>query len=191
VPGECYPATWTAVLSFLSGPSSSLIAELEHAGCEHQTLDLGPSFGLAEQLADQLGPDMPKVLINVLASTEPSLLESAANDQIEDAVDRNLTRLLIVCQQAGREMLDRREGVIVTVLAGDEDDELSAVTDRAATGLMRVLGVEWAPQGVRVMTIQPVGPASPSRDGAVARAVAFLASEEASFVTASELVVGA
>jgi NAD(P)-dependent dehydrogenase (short-subunit alcohol dehydrogenase family) len=185
------PPTWNAALSVLSQSPGSLISELERTGCRLQPLDLGPSSRLPDQLAEQLGPDMPHVLINVLGSGSADALESATNDDIEALVDGNLTRLLLVCQQAGRQMLGRGAGVIITVLAGDEDNELSAVTDRAAMGLMRVLGVEWAAEGVRVMTIQPSGPASVSRDGAIARSVAFLGSDDASFVTASELVVGA
>lgn len=183
-------APWTAALNSTAEPSSAFLNELGQAGCEIQSWASPAGTDASAAVAEPRSTEVPDALINVLSASSGDPLESAATERIEEFVNRNLTHLLVTCQNFGRAMLQRGSGVIVTVLVGDEADALSMVTDRAATGLMRVFGVEWAAQGVRTVTVSPAGIPGPERDEAVARAVAYLASDGASFVTASELVVG-
>jgi len=134
----------------------------------------------------------PKTLINLLHSQEAGAHpEKVSNDALRQGVDANLTRTLLTCQEVGRAMLEAGRGTIVFVLAGAVDDAVSSVTDTAVLGLLKVLSVEWASQQVRVVAVSPSGPPGPARDAAIAETVAFLASDEASYVTGAVIPVQA
>jgi NAD(P)-dependent dehydrogenase (short-subunit alcohol dehydrogenase family) len=122
-------------------------------------------------------------------------------------------------QAAARPMLAAGRGVIVNIssLTGHVGLARRAAYTAAKhglEGLTKVLGVEWAARGVRVVSVSPAYVATELLEGTsraggftlddvagrtpmrrlaapeeVARAVAFLASDEASFVTGSSLLV--
>lgn len=134
----------------------------------------------------------PQAMINLLHSRHPGVRpESVTNTQLRGAFDGELTRTLVNCQEVGRAMIEAGGGTIVFVLAGVPDDPLSNVVDDAAIGLMRVLGVEWAGAGVRVVAVSPTGPPGPARDAAVDATVAFLISADAAYVTGTTVPVHA
>ena len=134
-------------------------------------------------------------------------------------LDLDLTAAFVGCQVAGRHMVAAGRGVIVNVssIAGH-----TALPQRAAyctakhglIGLTKVLSAEWAPHGVRVVSVDPAFVMTPlvrqtMADGRfaeedilrrtplgrlgegveVARAVRFLASDAASYVTGAQLMV--
>lgn len=172
----------------------ALLAELAAGGAAVATLELpGSPQDMAARIAAHLtGEPVPDALVNLVgAPATPTPLEELATAEWQRALTANLTRSLLTCQGVGKAMLAAGRGTVVTVLGGQPRDARSVVIDEAAVGLMRVLGVEWAPLGVRVVTIRPGGVPSEARDREVAAAVAYLVSEEASYVTASELEVRA
>jgi 3-oxoacyl-[acyl-carrier protein] reductase len=131
----------------------------------------------------------------------------------------NLTGPLLCSQAVGRYMIGARRGVIVNV--GSILGELGmpmraayAATKHALVGLTRVLAVEWAEHGVRVVNVEPAYVRSGLDDqdrtdggysgediarrtplgryaepGEIAKTVAFLATDDASFITGSSIPV--
>lgn len=137
----------------------------------------------------------------------------------ERAIGVMLTGAFWGCQLAGRHMLERRRGVILNMAS---INAFAAIEGRAAYGaakaglvqLTKVLGVEWAPMGVRVNAIAPgvIATEMAARGeekgysslsvyrkrtpmgrlgevSEVAEAALFLASDEAAFITAECLRV--
>jgi 3-oxoacyl-[acyl-carrier protein] reductase len=131
----------------------------------------------------------------------------------------NLTGPLVCSQAVGRRMIAAGRGVIVNVgsIFGETGMPMRAAyaaTKHGLLGLTRVLAVEWAPHGVRVVAVAPafVRTGLDDRDqcdggytaddiarrtplgryaepSEIARTVAFLASDDASFVTGSSVAV--
>jgi 3-oxoacyl-[acyl-carrier protein] reductase len=131
----------------------------------------------------------------------------------------NLTGTFLCAQAAARHMLPAGRGVIVNIgslfaATGMPMRAAYAASKHGVVGLTKVLAIEWASRGVRVVAVDPayVSTAlddSDQRDGGyteadiarrtpmgryaepaeVARVVAFLAADAASFVTGSEIAV--
>src|SRR5438046_2444900 len=134
-------------------------------------------------------------------------------------VDTNLSGVFFGCQAAGRQMLAQGGGVIVNVSSiyghtGVPRRAAYASTKHAVLGLTRVLAVEWARQGVRVVSLDPAYIKTPldeldqatgdytdadilrrtpmGRFGTlqdVARAAVFLASDDSAYMTGPSLLV--
>ena len=172
---------------------------------------------LATRARDELGGLDVWVNNAGIGMVRPSL-ELTLEDW-QRTLDLDLTAAFVGCQVAGRHMVAAGRGVIVNVssIAGH-----TALPQRAAyctakhglIGLTKVLSAEWAPHGVRVVSVDPAFVMTPlvrqtMADGRfaeedilgrtplgrlgegveVARAVRFLASDAASYVTGAQLMV--
>jgi len=131
----------------------------------------------------------------------------------------NLTGPLLCSQAVGRYMLDAGGGVIINIgsIFGETGMPMRAAyaaSKHGLVGLTRVLAVEWASRGVRVVTVEPAYVRTglddqDQKDGGysaneivartplgryvepheIAATVAFLASDEASFITGATIAV--
>jgi 3-oxoacyl-[acyl-carrier protein] reductase len=134
-------------------------------------------------------------------------------------IDLDLTATFVGCQVAGRHMVAAGRGVIVNVssVAGHTALPLRAAycaAKHGVVGLTKVLSSEWAPHGVRVVSVDPAFVMTPlvrqsmadgrfaeediigrtplgrlGQGAEVARAVRFLASDAAAYVTGAQLMV--
>ena len=188
------------------------------------------AVGTASELTEPDAPDeLVRWVLDELGRLD-ILVNNAGAGQVADSetldladwqriIDLDLTVPFRCAQAAARPMLAARRGVIVNIssLTGHV-----ALARRAAytaakhgiEGLTKVLGVEWARRGVRVVSVSPAYVATEllagtSRAGGftledvagrtpmrrlaepeeVARVVAFLASDDASFITGSSVLV--
>jgi NAD(P)-dependent dehydrogenase (short-subunit alcohol dehydrogenase family) len=135
------------------------------------------------------------------------------------ALDVMLTAPFLCAQEAGRHMLAQGRGVIVNVASivahvGLPRRAAYVTAKHGLLGLTRTLAVEWAPHGVRVVSVDPAYIATDliqktMRSGGfdaaalerrtplgrlgtpeeVARTIAFLASDAASYTTGSATIV--
>jgi 3-oxoacyl-[acyl-carrier protein] reductase len=131
----------------------------------------------------------------------------------------NLTGTFLCAQAAARHMLQAGRGVIVNVgsvfaATGMPMRAAYAASKHGVVGLTKVLGTEWATRGIRVVAVDPAYVRTALDDAdqraggytaedierrtpmgryaepaEIARVVAFLASDDASFVTGSEVAV--
>ena len=131
----------------------------------------------------------------------------------------NLTGTFLCAQAAARHMLPAGRGVIVNIASlfgatGMPMRAAYAASKHAVVGLTKVLATEWAGRGIRVVAVEPAYIRTALDDAdqvaggyttadierrtpmgryaepaEIARVVAFLASDEASYVTGSEIAV--
>jgi len=131
----------------------------------------------------------------------------------------NLTGTFLCAQAAARHMLPAGRGVIVNVgsvfaATGMPMRAAYAASKHGVVGLTKVLGTEWATRGIRVVAVDPAYVRTALDDAdqraggytaedierrtpmgryaepaEIARVVAFLASDDASFITGSEIAV--
>jgi 3-oxoacyl-[acyl-carrier protein] reductase len=178
-------------------------------------------------------PEAPAALVeSVLAELGrlDVLVNNAGSGQVGDSdaldladwqriIDLDLTAPFRCAQAAARPMLAAGSGVIVNVSSllghiGLPRRAAYAAAKHGLEGLTKVLAVEWAARGVRVVSVSPAYVATELLEGTsraggftlddvagrtpmrrlaspeeVARVVAFLASDDASFVTGSSVLV--
>jgi NAD(P)-dependent dehydrogenase (short-subunit alcohol dehydrogenase family) len=188
------------------------------------------AVGVGVELTD---PDAPEALVErALAELGrlDVLVNNAGAGQVADSatlelaewqriIDLDLTAPFRCAQAAARPMLAAGRGVIVNISSllghiGIPRRAAYAAAKHGLEGLTKVLGVEWAARGVRVVSVSPAYVATELLEGTsraggftlddvagrtplrrlaepeeVARVVAFLASDEASFVTGSSVRV--
>jgi 3-oxoacyl-[acyl-carrier protein] reductase len=131
----------------------------------------------------------------------------------------NLTGTFLCAQAAARHMLPAGGGVIVNIgsvfaATGMPMRAAYAASKHGVVGLTKVLGTEWATRGIRVVAVDPAYVRTTLDDAdqraggytaddierrtpmgryaepaEIARVVAFLASDDASFITGSEIAV--
>lgn len=162
-------------------------------GCAGVTGDLADR-ALAARLADAALAEGPvDALVCADLALEPGDPADLDDERWAGRIARGATAPLVLAQRLGRGMLERGSGVIVALVAGPEADDAGAVAGGAALhGLAKVLAVEWAPRGVRVVTVTlspdlAAGTAPAAELERVAGTVAYACSPEASFVTGAVL----
>jgi NAD(P)-dependent dehydrogenase (short-subunit alcohol dehydrogenase family) len=131
----------------------------------------------------------------------------------------NLTGTFLCAQAAARHMLPAGRGVIVNVgsvfaATGMPMRAAYSASKHGVVGLTKVLGTEWAARGIRVVAVDPAYVRTALDDAdqraggyttedierrtpmgryaepaEIARVVAFLAADDASFITGSEIAV--
>jgi NAD(P)-dependent dehydrogenase (short-subunit alcohol dehydrogenase family) len=188
------------------------------------------ALGVAAELTDPAGPlalvecaleqfGRLDVLVNNAGAGQVADSETLDPAEWQRIIDIDLTAPFLCAQAAARPMLAAGSGVIVNISSltghiGLARRAAYTAAKHGIEGLTKTLGVEWAPRGVRVVSVSPayvatellagtskaggftlddVAGRTPLRRLAepeeVARVVAFLASDDASFITGSTVLV--
>jgi NAD(P)-dependent dehydrogenase (short-subunit alcohol dehydrogenase family) len=207
--------------TLLVGGSSALderISEQLAAGAARvRRFSLGASQGdTGAALQEGIRADVASVVadvgaIDALVLKTPQLPDLPASGITPDALDHVLRESVVAgffwCQAVAASMRERGRGVIVIVgsvdaFQAEAGGALRSLVHGGLLGLVRSLGVEWAPLGVRVVGVAhsaearadddamrrtPIG-RLPS-DVEVAATVDFLCSDEASYVAGETIRV--
>jgi NAD(P)-dependent dehydrogenase (short-subunit alcohol dehydrogenase family) len=189
-----------------------------HVGVELDVCSRASVDAAVAEVVERLGE--PTVLVNNAAVNRIGPSETLPEEDWQHVLDTNLMGVARCCQAVGARMLEQGRGVIVNVTSlfgpfmGAPWRGPYAASKAGIVGLTRVLAVEWAGRGVRVVAVAPGPVRTPMveqaiRDGIlvedeivdrvpagrlaepedVARAVALIASPKAGFVTGSVLTV--
>ena len=172
---------------------------------------------MVEAAVEQLGG--LHILVNNAGAGFVSPSEELAEPDWRRLIDLDLTAPFLCAQAAGRHMLGADGGVIVNVASvfghtGIPGRAAYAAAKHGLIGLTKVLGAEWASRGVRCVAVSPgyvstdlvkenmrrgafdeadIERRTPlgrlASPGEVARVIAFLASDAASYMTGSEVLV--
>jgi 3-oxoacyl-[acyl-carrier protein] reductase len=156
------------------------------------------------------------ILVNNAGITRDGLIARMPDDDWRDVLETNLGGAFYTCRAAARGMMKRRSGAIVNVssivgLRGNPGQTNYAAAKAAIVGFTKSLARELGARGVRanvvapgyistaltdvlpedaraaMLAATPLGRLGDPED--VARAVRFLCSDEASFITGEVLVV--
>jgi 3-oxoacyl-[acyl-carrier protein] reductase len=176
--------------------------------------DPGSAARLIEESVTELGG--LDVLVNNAGVTRDGLLVRMSDADVDTVIDTDLKSVFYVTRPAAKIMMKARAGSIVNVssvvgLVGNAGQTNYAAAKAGIIGFTRSLARELAPRGVRCNAVAPgfidtdmtsglgesvreaaQGMIAAGRFGSpseVAAAVAFLASEEASYVTGQVLAV--
>ncbi len=159
------------------------------------------------------------VLVNNAGAGQVAASETLAPADFRRVIDLDLVAPFECAQAAARVMLSARRGVIVNLSSVTAHTGLArraaySAAKHGLEGLTKTLAAEWSPRGVRVVSVAPayvatdllagtmaaggftledVAERTPLRRLAepeeVARVVAFLVSDEASYITGSSVMV--
>ena len=190
----------------------------DHLGLELNVGSRASVDAAVAEVVERLGE--PTVLVNNAGINRIGPAESLSEEDWAAVLDVNLMGTARCCQAVGTRMLAAGAGVIVNVssitgaFVGVPGRAPYAASKAGIVGLTRVLGVEWAPFGVRVVGLapgpvktrmveqaisdgilveeeilerMPAGRLATPKD--VARALVLLASPGAAFVVGETLVV--
>lgn len=157
-------------------------------------------------------------LVNCAIVQRPGPLVELAEDAWREVLDVGLTGTFLMCKAFGRWMLDNaRQGAVVNITSMAAEQPYAGAgpysTVKAGTAMLTYqLGLEWAAEGIRVNACAPGHIETPltaylqdpeikrARSEAtpiprvgqpedVAAAILFLLSDEASYVTATQLMI--
>ncbi len=102
------------------------------------------------------------VLVNNAGIGMAMAAEDEPIDHFRSVVDVNLSSLFLLCQLAGRHMIERRQGSVVNIasvlglVASTPIKQASYCASKGAVvNLTRELGAQWARKGVRVNALAP------------------------------------
>ena len=200
-----------------SAPLDERIAEQFAAGgALVRRFSLGATQGAAAALQEVIRTDVESVVaeagaIDALVLKTPQLPDLPASGITGDALDRVLRESVVAgffwCQAVAASMRVRGRGVIVIVgsvdaFQAEAGGALRSLVHGGLLGLVRSLGVEWAPLGIRVVGVAHSAEARADDDAArrtpigrlptdveVAATVDFLCSDEASYVAGETIRV--
>ncbi len=156
------------------------------------------------------------VLVNNAGVTRDNLIMRLSEEDYDKVLDTNLKGAFLCCKAASRLMMRQRYGRIVNLssvvgLRGNAGQTAYAASKAGIVGLTKSLAKELASRGVtanavapgyietdmtaalpeatRAAMVQGIPAARPGKPEEVARAVAFLASEESGYITGQVLCV--
>ena len=112
----------------------------------------------ADRVADELGP--PALLITAAGVYEQAPVEDIDDERWRRMLQIHLGGVANACWAVLPGMLAKSEGTVVTIsselaLAGGSNDAHYVAAKGAILGFTRSLGVELAPQGIRVNSVAP------------------------------------
>ena len=203
------------------GGSSALddriVEQLASGAARVRRFSLGATRdGSASGQAEAIRADVATVVaehgpIDALVIKTPQLADLPASAVTGDELERVLRDSVFAgffwCQAVAASMLERRRGVIVIVGSVDgfhaeAGGALRSMVHGGLLGLVRSLGVEWAPLGVRVVGVAHSAEGRDDADAArrspigrlptadeVAATVEFLCSDDASYVVGETIRV--
>ena len=191
------------------GRESSLIAAIaDRFRTDEETAEIGFAGLHDEDARGRVGAndDVPDVLIvaapEELDGEAAVIPVEAARNVFEQELD-----VFLWCQSVGASMIARGRGVIVVVgtvdgVQSESGGALRTASQSGLSGLVRGLGVEWAPSGIRVVGVlfshERGGPGGHRRQPAIGRhptaseiaeTVHFMAGADASYVVAETIRV--
>ena len=156
------------------------------------------------------------ILVNNAGVTRDNLIMRLSEEDYDKVLDTNLKGAFLCCKAASRLMMRQRYGRIVNLssvvgLRGNAGQTAYAASKAGIVGLTKSLAKELASRGVtanavapgyietdmtaalpeatRAAMVQEIPTARPGKPEEVARAVAFLASEESGYITGQVLRV--
>ena len=194
--------------------AEALAAEIGGSSVEGDVADAGQAQALVERAEEAVG-DLD-ILVNNAGITRDTLIARMSDDDWDAVLATNLSGAFYTCRAVARKMLRRRSGSIVNLtsfvgLHGNPGQTNYAATKAGLIGFTKALAKELGSRGVRVnavapgyittditaglseelrevlLTLTPLGRLGEPED--VARAVRFLCSDEAGFVTGEVLLV--
>lgn len=117
-----------------------------------------PARGVVTRALEELG--QLDILLTAAGIAVRAPAEEVTEAQYDQQVDLNLKGTYFACQAAGRHMLERGTGSIITIASlttsfGLPWRSVYAATKGAVGQLTKTLAVEWASRGVRVNAIAP------------------------------------
>ena len=120
--------------------------------------DAAATSAVMAQIEDSLGPIHGLVTAAGISRAQPA--ESMSEEIFDAVVDTNLKGVFFSCQAAGRLMLTRGRGAIVTIgsvvsLGGFAGRANYCSAKYGVSGLTEVLAIEWARRGIRVNSVAP------------------------------------
>jgi 3-oxoacyl-[acyl-carrier protein] reductase len=199
--------------------ASEVVATIERTGARAIALqadvsDPGAATGLVEVTRAELGG--LDILVNNAGITRDGLLMRMSDEDWSAVVDTNLTGVFNVTRAATRHLMKQRSGSIINItsvvgILGNAGQANYSAAKAGVIGLTRSVARELASRGIRVNAIAPgfietdmtarlsetirsatIAEIALGRFGAVddvANAVAFLASEDAGYITGQTLAV--
>lgn len=201
-------AATAAVIQREGGRATAVAAELTEDGVADAVMERAEAeYGRLD------------VLVNNAGRGQVAPSETLARADFRRLIDLNLTAPFECAQAAARVMLAAGRGVIVNVSSitghiGLARRAAYSAAKHGLEGLTKTLAAEWSPRGVRVVSVAPAYVATGLLAGTmaaggfaiedltartplrrlgdpeeVARVVAFLASDEASYITGSSVLV--
>lgn len=194
--------------------AEEVAGEIGGAALQGDVADPAEVQSLIERVESELGD--VDLLVNNAGVTRDTLIARMSDEDWELVVDTNLRGSFNTCRAVVRKMLRRRSGAIVNVtsvvgLRGNPGQANYVSSKAGVVGLTKALARELGSRGVRVNAVAPgyidteLTQALPEKAREailantplarlgepedVARAVRFLCSDEASFVTGEVLLV--
>lgn len=191
-----------------------IAGEIDGIAVEGDVADPAQAASLVERVESELG-DLD-CLVNNAGVTRDGLIARMSDEDWDAVLDTNLRGTFNTCRAVSRKMLRRRAGSIVNLTSvvgihGNPGQANYAASKAGIIGLTKALARELGTRGVRVNAVAPgyidteltgvlpeevrnaiLGNTPLGRLGEpedVARAVRFLCSDEAAFVTGAVLLV--
>lgn len=202
-----------------SAAADEVVTEIRANGGHAQALqaDVGnadqvtPLFKAAKAVTGSVD-----ILVNNAGITRDNVIMLQNPNEFDEIITTNLRSCWLCCKEASRLMMRKRSGSIINIssvvgIAGNGGQTAYAASKSGIIGLTKSLAKELAVRGVRVNAVAPgfvetdmtadlpgdiraeataaipLGRMGDPRD--IAKAVAFLASENASYITGQTLVV--